>query len=133
MSCCCYRSLTLTDIAIGWSIVCDCDISWSYSLHLNDQTPAYLSGLIIYISYSYSFRYTNAVEVPQVKTSTSALLLLKCRIPCLNNSGKLHQIEHLRSRIGIWNSGGGLHMFNLFKLLMFMFIFVVLNVESSVN
>ena len=32
MSCRCYRSLTLPRGVMGWSEVCDCGISWSYSL-----------------------------------------------------------------------------------------------------
>ena len=31
MSCRCCRSLTLPRGAMGWSLVCDCDISWWYS------------------------------------------------------------------------------------------------------
>ena len=34
MSCCCYFSLPLPDIVMGWSAVCDCGISWSNSQHL---------------------------------------------------------------------------------------------------
>ena len=32
MPCRCYRSLILHRGAVGWSVVCDCGISWSYSL-----------------------------------------------------------------------------------------------------
>ena len=32
MSCRCYRSLALPRDAVGWSVVCDCGIAWSYSL-----------------------------------------------------------------------------------------------------
>ena len=31
MSCGCYCSLPLPHIDVGWSAVCDCEISWSYS------------------------------------------------------------------------------------------------------
>ena len=68
---------------------------------LNNQTPVYLSDLLTYKSHSYYFRYTNTVEIFQVKTSTyginfSALLLLKYGIPCHKNSAKLQR----------WNCSG---------------------------
>ena len=37
---------------------------------LNNQTPEYLNDLLTYKSHSYSFRHTDSVEVPQVRTST---------------------------------------------------------------
>ena len=32
MSCDCYCSVALPHAAVGWSAVCDCGISWTYSL-----------------------------------------------------------------------------------------------------
>ena len=37
---------------------------------LTNQTPVYLSDILTYKSHSYSFRYTNTVELPQVRSST---------------------------------------------------------------
>ena len=36
----------------------------------SNQTPVYLSDLLLFKSHSHSFRYTNTVEVSQVRTST---------------------------------------------------------------
>ena len=60
---------------------------------LSNQTPVYLSDLLLFKSHSYSFRYTNTVEVPEVRTSKyvsdpSTLLLLKCGILCHNSFEK---------------------------------------------
>ena len=37
---------------------------------LNNQTPVYVSDILTYKSHFCSFRYTNPVEIPQVRTST---------------------------------------------------------------
>ena len=100
---------------------------------LNNQTPVYLSDLLTYKSHSYSFRYTHTVEVPQVRTSTYGVRSLRSAGAKMWNSlpqdfREITSIEQFRSQIVAW-SGGGLHMFVLFKLLNFMFIFMLFNVE----
>ena len=37
---------------------------------LNNQTPVYMCDILTYKPHSYSFRYTNTVEIPQVRTSS---------------------------------------------------------------
>ena len=41
MSCRCYRSVSLLHGAVGWSAVCDCGVSWSYSLTFWESVSQY--------------------------------------------------------------------------------------------
>ena len=107
---------------------------------LSNQTPIYLSDLLTYKSNSYSFRYTNTIEIPQVRTSTYGVRSYRSTAAKIWNSlpQKFREItsaEQFRSQIGTWSGGGGgLHMLVLLKLLMLMFyIFVALMVNRQFN
>ena len=87
---------------------------------------------LTYKPHSYSFRYKNTVEIPQV-TSTYGVRSFCSTAAKIWNSlpQKFREItstEQFRSRIVTWSvgGGGGLHMLVLFKLLMLMFYFLLL-------
>ena len=78
---------------------------------LSNQTPAYLSDLLTFKFHSYSFRYTNTVEVPQVRTSKYGVRSVRSTAAKMWNSlpkqfRKITTIEQFRSQINIWSGGG---------------------------
>ena len=82
---------------------------------LNNQTPVYLIDLLTYKSHSYSFRYTNTVEVPQVRTSTYDVRSFHSPAAKMWNSlpqdfRKITSIEQFRTQIGAWSGGGSAHL-----------------------
>ena len=102
---------------------------------VNYQTPVYLSDLLTYKFHSCSFRYTNTVEIPQVRTSTYGVRSSRSIAAKIWNSlpqklRKITSAEQFRSQNGTWSGGGGgLHLLVLLKLLawlMVMFYFFVL-------
>ena len=93
---------------------------------LNNQTPVYLSDLLTYKSHSYSFIYTNTVEMRQVRTSTYGVRSFRSTAANILNSlpqkfRDISSAKQFRSQTGTWSGGGGLHMLALLKLLMLMF------------
>ena len=79
---------------------------------LNNQTPVYLSDILTYKPHSYSFRYTNTVEIPQVRTSSYGVRSFRYSAAKKWNSlpQKFRDItstEQFRSQIGTWSGGGG--------------------------
>ena len=79
---------------------------------LNNQTPVYLIIILTYKPQSYSFRYTNAVEIPQVRTSSYGVRSFRSTAAKIWNSlpQKFQDItstEQFRSQIGTWSGGGG--------------------------
>ena len=80
------------------------------ALEAYNQTPVYLSDLLTYKSYSYSFRYTNTVEIPQVRTSTYGVRSFHSTAAKIWNflSQRFREItsmEQFRSQIGTWGRG----------------------------
>ena len=99
--------------------------------NLNNQTPVYLSDISTSKPHSYSFRYTNTVEIPQMRTSSYGVRSFRSTAAKLWNSlaQKIQEItsmEHFWSQIGTWSRWGGIHMLILLKLLMLMFYFLLL-------
>ena len=99
---------------------------------LNNQPPVYLNDILTYKPHSYSFRYTNTVEIPQVRTSSYGVRSFRSTAAKIWNSlpqkfPDITSTEQFRSQIGTWSGGGGgggvggLHMLVLLKLLMLMF------------
>ena len=88
---------------------------------LSNQTLVYLSDLLTFKSHSYSFRYTNTVEVPQVRTSKYGVRSFRSTAAKMWNSlpqqfREINTAEQFRSQINTWigGGGGGAHMFFLF-------------------
>ena len=94
---------------------------------LNNQTPVYLSDLLTYKPHSYSFRYTNTVEIPQVTASTYGAKFCRSTAAKILNSlpQKFQEItskEQFRSQIGTW-SGGSAHARSVKLVNAYVFIF----------
>ena len=80
---------------------------------LSNQTPVYLSDLLTFKSHSYSFRYTNTVEVPQVRTSKYGVRSFPSTAAKMWNSmpqqfREINTVEQFRSQISTW-SGRSAH------------------------
>ena len=80
--------------------------------NLSNQTPVYLSDLLTFKSHSYSFRYTNTVEVPQVRTSKYGVRSFRSTAAKMWNSlpqqfREINTVEQFRSQISTWSGGGG--------------------------
>ena len=78
---------------------------------LNNQTPVYLSDLLTYKSHSYSFSYTNTVEIHQVRTITYGVRSFRSNAAKIWNSlpQKFREItsaKQFRSQTGTWSGGG---------------------------
>ena len=63
---------------------------------LSNQTPVYLSDLLTFKSHSYSFRYTNTVEVPQVRTSKYGVRSFRSTAAKMWNSREITTVEQFR-------------------------------------
>ena len=79
---------------------------------LNNQTPVYLNDILTYKPHSYSFRYTNTVEIPQVRTSSYGVRSFRSTAAEIWNSlpqkfQEIKSTEQFRSQIGTWSGGGG--------------------------
>ena len=81
---------------------------WAIALEafksLSNQTPVYLSDLLTFKSDSYSFRYTNTVEVPQVRTSKYGVRSFRSTAAKMWNSlpqrfREITTVEQFRSQI----------------------------------
>ena len=102
---------------------------------LNNQTPLYLSDLLTYKSHYYSFRYTNTVEIPQVRTSTFGVRSFRSNAPKIWNSlpQKFQDItsaEQFKSQIGTW-SGGSTYARSAQTVNAYVLFSVAFNVKSS--
>ena len=76
---------------------------------LSNQTPVYLSDLLTFKSHSYSFRYTNTVEV---RTSKYGVRSYHSTAAKMWNSlpqqfREINTVEQFRSQISTWSGGGG--------------------------
>ena len=85
---------------------------------LSNQTPVYLSDLLTFKSHSYSFRYTNTVEVPQVRTSKYGVRSFRSTAAKMWNSlpqqfREINTAEQFRSQINTWSGGGGAHVLSV--------------------
>ena len=81
---------------------------------LNNQTHVYLSDLLTYKFHSYSFSYTNTVEIRQVRTSTYSVRSFRSTAANILNSlpQKFRDItsaKQFRSQTGTWSGGGSAH------------------------
>ena len=77
---------------------------------LNNQTPVYLSDILTYKPHSYSFRYTNTVEIPQVRTSSYGVRSFRSTAAKIRNSlpqefREITSTEQFRPQIGTWSGG----------------------------
>ena len=75
---------------------------------LSNQIPVDLSDLLTFKSHSYSFRYMNTVEVPQVRTSKYGVRSFRSAAVKMWNSlpqqfREINTVEQFRS----WSEGGG--------------------------
>ena len=77
---------------------------------LNKQTPVYLQDLLILKNNAYSFRYTNTVEIPQVRTTRFGTNFCRSMAAKLWNSLPQHyrdaaSFRQFKSQIAAWNGG----------------------------
>lgn len=77
---------------------------------LNKQTPVYLHDLLNVKNNSYSFRYTNTVEIPQVRTTSYGINSFRFTAAKLWNSllqrfRDISNFNHFKSQINAWNGG----------------------------
>ena len=77
---------------------------------LSNQTPVYLSDILTFKPHSYSFRYTNTVEVPQVRTSKYGVRPFRSTAAKMWNSlpqqfREINTVEQFRSQISTWSGG----------------------------
>ena len=77
---------------------------------LNNQTSVYVSDLLTFKSHSYSFRYTNIVEAPQVRTSKYGVRSFRSTAAKMWNSlpqqfREIITVEQFRSQISTWSRG----------------------------
>ena len=79
---------------------------------LNNQTPVYLNDFLTYKPHSYSFRFTNTVEIPQVRTSSYGVRSFRSTAAKIWNSlpqkfRDFTSTEQLRSQRYMERGGGG--------------------------
>ena len=106
---------------------------------LNNQKPVYLSDILTYKPHSYSFRYTNTVEIPHARTSSYGVRSFRSTAAKIWNSlpQKFRDItstEQFRSQIDTWSGGGGgsAHARSVQTVNAYVLFFVAFNVKSSV-
>ena len=86
----------------------------------------------MYKSHSYSFRYTNTIDIPQVRTSTYGVRSLRSTSAKIWNYlsqifREITSMAHLGHKsVHEAGGGGGLHMLVLLKLIMLVFYFLLL-------
>ena len=101
---------------------------------LNNQTPVYLSDILTYKPHSYSFRYTNTVEMPQMRTSSYGVRSFRSTAADMEFR-EMTSAEQFRSQIGTW-SGGSAHArsaqtANAYVLFFLLFLMLNLQFNSS--
>ena len=79
---------------------------------LNNQTPVYLSVILTFKSHSYSFRFTNTIEVPQVRTNKYGVKSFRSTAAKMWNSlpqqfREIITVESFRSQISTWSGAEG--------------------------